>query len=85
MSYGKPAIVTDVGDAALIIGETGMVVPPRDPAKLAQAILHVAGWDVETYRARCADARARILELYSIDNIASLYGQIMSGKPVNYP
>jgi len=38
MACGLPAVVTDVGDSARIVAETDMVVPPRDPAALAQAI-----------------------------------------------
>ncbi|MBH0002713.1 glycosyltransferase [Pseudoalteromonas sp. SWYJZ12] len=38
MSSGTPCIVTEVGDAPLIVGTFGWVVPPKDPGKLAIAI-----------------------------------------------
>ena len=39
-SIGKPHIATDVGGVSefIIHGETGMLVPPSDPEKLADAI-----------------------------------------------
>ena len=37
MAAGIPNVVTDVGDSARIVGELGRVVPPADPAVLAQA------------------------------------------------
>jgi glycosyltransferase involved in cell wall biosynthesis len=44
MAAGLPMVVTDVGGnaEAVLDGETGMVVPPRDPEKLADAIVRLA-------------------------------------------
>ncbi|MBX6311475.1 MAG: glycosyltransferase family 4 protein [Isosphaeraceae bacterium] len=74
---GVPTIATDVGGFPdlVIPGETGRLVPPRDPVRLASAILEVLG-DPAGARAMAArgrsrarllfDARARAVEIRDI-------------------
>ena len=38
MACGRPCAVTAVGDSARIVGEFGVVVPPRDPVALSDGI-----------------------------------------------
>ena len=41
MACGLPCVVTNVGDSARIIGDTGFVVPPGEPAAMASALEQV--------------------------------------------
>lgn len=65
-SFGKPVVATDVGgfSEAVIPGETGLLVPPRNAASLAQAITTLLG---DPQKARRLGERARKLseDLYS--------------------
>lgn len=69
MACGLPAVATDVGDARRIIGDTGTIVSPRDPAGLATAIeAYFRGSD---RAAAGAAARLRIETDFSLDRAVS--------------
>ncbi len=76
MACAVPCVVTDVGDSALIVGETGRTVPPRDPPALAAAIgsLLAEGPDALADRGRVA--RARIAAHYALPLIAARYADL---------
>jgi glycosyltransferase involved in cell wall biosynthesis len=72
MSCGVPCVTTDVGDSAEIVGDTGLVIPPRDPDALARA------WESllsrPAVRARLGQAaRERVLRRYSLAAVVGQY------------
>jgi glycosyltransferase involved in cell wall biosynthesis len=71
MACGVSCVVTDVGDSADIAGDTGLVVPPRQPQGLAHALDLALSWPEVSRAARGAAARARIRENFDIDRIAA--------------
>ena len=67
MACGTPCVVTDVGDAAGVVGDTGIVVAPRDPKAVVGAwntLFARAGSDVQTLKQR---ARQRIEHEFTLD------------------
>jgi glycosyltransferase involved in cell wall biosynthesis len=66
MACEVPCVVTDVGDAAIVVGDTGWVVPPGDPTALCNAILRALRLSHEERRELGRAARARIKEHFSV-------------------
>jgi glycosyltransferase involved in cell wall biosynthesis len=66
MACGTPCVVTDTGDAADIVGDTGIVVPPRSPERLAEAWDELLSRRAHLAPARRMRTRQRILERYSL-------------------
>lgn len=73
MASAVPCAVTDVGDAARLVGDTGRVAPPRDPEALARAWRELIETGETARRHLGADARARIRADYTIQKIAARY------------
>lgn len=73
MACGVPCVVTDVGDAARIIQDTGMVVPPSDPEALSRAWKKVLDQIPGTRAALGRRARDRIVKYYTISEIVKKY------------
>jgi glycosyltransferase involved in cell wall biosynthesis len=70
MAAGVPCIATDVGDARDIIGETGLIVPAGDTARLAGAMRDLATMD---RAALGVAARERISSRFSLPLIVAAY------------
>jgi glycosyltransferase involved in cell wall biosynthesis len=73
MACGVPCVVTDVGDAASIVGNTGIVVPPRDPAALAEGWASLLRIDREARRRLGEEARKRVLEKFTVERMVNDY------------
>lgn len=73
MSCGVPCAVTDVGDSAWIVGNTGRVVPPKNSGALAQAWQELIELNSAEKEALAKAARARIIESFSLDSIVAQY------------
>jgi glycosyltransferase involved in cell wall biosynthesis len=87
MACDVPCAVTDVGDSAYLIGNTGFVAPPRDPDALANAISRLIEMGCAGRRQLGASARNRIETEFSLPAIVrryeDLYLSLSLGKAVS--
>jgi glycosyltransferase involved in cell wall biosynthesis len=70
---GLPVAATDVGGIPEAVGEDGVVVPPRDPAALAGAILSVVG---EDRRVDADDIARRAGARWSFEAVGGVWDEI---------
>ncbi|TJZ45239.1 DUF3492 domain-containing protein [Streptomyces piniterrae] len=84
MFCGRATVSTDAGAVCEVIGGTGLVVPPRNPRALADAVGALLG-DPERRARLGAAARARALELFTAEqNITAfrgIYLELISRAP----
>jgi len=82
MCVGLPCLATDVGDAGLLLGDAGRVIPPGDCRALAQGMVAMAELDESERRAMGRRARQRIAGHFtlghSVDRFESLYRTAVS-------
>jgi glycosyltransferase involved in cell wall biosynthesis len=76
MACGLPAVATDVGDAKVILGDTGLVVPPDDPGAMAAAIRMLAGEPAAARADRGTRARARIVDNFAMPRAVQRYADL---------
>lgn len=81
MACGLPAVATDVGDARTIIGDTGLVVPPRDPEALAAAIRTLAEATPAAHANRSERARMRIVQSFSLARAVEAWARLYATLP----
>lgn len=78
MAAGVPCVATDVGDSAIIVGETGAIAPPGDSAAFAEALLRLLSLSTEQRRALGVAARKRVTDNYALEAIRSQYADLLA-------
>lgn len=73
MCCEAPCIVTNVGDSAYIVGNTGLVVEKQNPEQLAKAILKMMDMKKYELKKLGKEARKRIMENFDIKKITKKY------------
>ena len=78
MAMKVPVVATNVGAVAeqVINGKTGIVVEPRRPDLLAEAILKIANLPKHTLEKMTNEGRRRVEEIFSLHIIARRYHDI---------
>ncbi|TPL22866.1 glycosyltransferase [Mesorhizobium sp. B2-4-10] len=76
MACGTPCVGTDVGDIAMLVGNTGLIVPPRNPDALSRSIEIMASeiQDTRSWASRRQACRDRIAADFSLERMAHSYG-----------
>jgi len=89
MACGVPCVSTDVGDARLIIGDTGVIVAPGDPVALADAWKRLLALDLVERRRLGEAGRKRIAKHFELSQIVrryeALYESVVSSQFVGTP
>lgn len=76
MATGVPCVVTDVGDAAMLVGQTGIVVPKENPDALADGLATLLAMSPEARKRLGQQAKARIREEFSTERVRERYEAI---------
>jgi len=75
MACGVPCAVTNAGDAAWLVGETGITVPPRNPQALAEAWKRLLVMTPAERAALGMSARQRIETCFSLPVMVAAYSR----------
>lgn len=87
MAAARPVVTTDVGDAAFLVGDTGFVVPVRDPEQLCNALQQMLRHSPTERLALGIAARGRIEREFSlqsmVDRMLGLYRVAIAQRAVH--
>lgn len=76
MAMGLPCVSTDVGDAAVVLGDCSEVVPPEDAQALARALARLLDMPAQQRAALGAAGRNRIEQEFSMARCAERFAAV---------
>lgn len=83
MAECVPCVVTDVGDTALLVGDTGIVVVKEDSTALASGLEHVLRMSSEDRSMLGMQALARVRDFFTVGHTVAqfeaIYNTVMKG------
>ncbi len=79
MACQRPCLVTDVGDAAWVAGDPGLVVPPGQPSTLAARAQQLLAQPPEERAALGRRLRARVVDNFSLERMVRATEQALLG------
>ena len=84
MACETPCIVTAVGDSALIVGDTGWVVPPSDAMALATAMAEAISQmsNRRAWQQRQENCRQRIQENFNLEMMVARYSDVWNSAMI---
>jgi glycosyltransferase involved in cell wall biosynthesis len=74
MACGLPIVVTDTGGTAELLKDNGLVVPKKNPAAIAEAIIEILG--DEKKRVEMGEASLKIARTFSWKAMARKYMEL---------
>jgi glycosyltransferase involved in cell wall biosynthesis len=84
MAMQQPVVATDVGGVCELVGDAGVLVPPKDSAALADAMLRVMRMREDDRQAMGYAARERVRQHFDMnakaDEFEALYSRLLSDR-----
>ena len=84
MACGTACVVTNVGDSADIVADTGLTIPSDDPSAMADAWRKLVEGGTELRYQLGSAARRRVREYYGLSQVTETYAQLyrdLAAKP----
>jgi glycosyltransferase involved in cell wall biosynthesis len=76
MAMGLPCVATDVGDVAVLMADTGVVVPKADPDALAQGVARLVALGPDYREQMGKRAKQRIRETFTMACVRQRFERI---------